>query len=208
MLLAAGLGTRMRPLTEHTAKPLLPLGGRTLLDHALARLAAAEVATVVVNAHWQADRVAAHLQRHWPRAPRIVLRREEKLLDTGGAVRAALPDLGEKPFFVVNGDAFWLDGPIAPALARLAAGWHDGLDALLLVHGMFQVHGEAGAGDFLLDPLGRPRRREPREVAPYLYAGVQLLHPRLFADAPAGAFRTEPAVGPRHRRRPGARHRA
>src|SRR5271168_2240021 len=89
MLLAAGVGTRMRPLTDHTAKPLLPLGGRTLLDHVLSRLAAAGVETVVVNAHWHADRVAAHLAAHWRGVPRIVLRREEKLLDTGGAVRAA-----------------------------------------------------------------------------------------------------------------------
>jgi MurNAc alpha-1-phosphate uridylyltransferase len=190
MLLAAGLGTRMRPLTEHTAKALLPLGGRTLLDHALTRLADAGIASVVVNAHWHADRVARHLAAHWPDRPHIVVRREETLLDTGGAVRAALGDLGPRPFFVVNGDAFWLDGPIAPALARLAAAWHEALDALLLVHSTFQVRGEAGAGDFFLDPLGRLRRRRPREVAPYLFAGVQLLHPRLFADAPGEPFST------------------
>jgi MurNAc alpha-1-phosphate uridylyltransferase len=191
MLLAAGLGRRMRPLTEHTAKPLLPLGGRALLDHALRRLAAAGVERVVVNAHWHADRVAAYLATHWPGPPEIVLRRERELLDTGGAVRAALGELGPDPFFVVNGDSVWLDGPARPALARLAGTWDSSaLDALLLVQNTFQVRGEAGAGDFLLDPLGRPRRRRAREVAPYLYAGVQLLHPRLFADAPEGAFST------------------
>jgi MurNAc alpha-1-phosphate uridylyltransferase len=120
MVLAAGLGTRMRPLTEWTAKPLLPLGGRALLDHALQRLAEAGVARVVVNAHWQAGVVRAHLAR-WRGAPEIVLREEASLLDTGGAVLAALEagDLADAPFFVVNGDAFWLDGPSA-ALGRLA----------------------------------------------------------------------------------------
>jgi len=190
MVLAAGLGTRMRPLTEHTAKPLLPLGGRTLLDHALTRLAAAGAETVVVNAHWHAGRVASHLHAHWPGPPRIVLQREANLLDTGGAVRAALGTIGPEPFFVVNGDSFWLDGPTAPALARLAAAWEPGLEALLLVHSTFQVQGEVGAGDFFLDPIGRARRRRQREIAPYLFAGVQLLHPRLFADAPDGAFST------------------
>ena len=190
MLLAAGLGTRMRPLTAHTAKPLLPLGGRTLLDHALSRLEAAGVATVVVNAHWHANLVAAHLATHWPGPPRIVLQREDTLLETGGGVRAALGMLGPDPFFVVNGDSFWLDGPTAPALARLAAAWADTLDAVLLVQATFQITGDIGAGDFFLDPLGRIRRRQQREVAPYLYAGVQLLHPRLFAGAPDGKFST------------------
>ncbi len=188
MVLAAGLGTRMRPLTEHTAKPLLPLGGRPLLDHALTRLVAAGVGTVVVNAHWHAGRVAAHLAARRPSPPRIVLQREDTLRDTGGAVRAALDTLGPDPFFVVNGDSFWLDGPTAPALARLATAWDDGLDALLLVQSTFQVAGDVGAGDFFLDPMARLRRRQPREIAPYLYAGVQLLHPRLFAGVPDGTF--------------------
>ncbi|HEY4173614.1 MAG TPA: NTP transferase domain-containing protein, partial [Rhodopila sp.] len=112
MVLAAGLGTRMRPLTNTTAKPLLTLGGRTLLDHALDHLADAGVETVAVNAHWRADAVAAHLERR-TQPPRTVLLREEHLLETGGGVRAALAVLGSEPFFVVNGDAFWLNGPIS-----------------------------------------------------------------------------------------------
>ncbi len=116
MLLAAELGTRMRPLTEATAKPLLPLGGRPLLDHALDRLAAAGVATVVVNAHWHADQLDAHLAAR-SAAPRTALRREPALLDTGGSVRAALDLLGSDPFFVVNGNSFWLDGPNSGARA-------------------------------------------------------------------------------------------
>ena len=118
MVLAAGLGTRMRPLTETTAKPLLRLGGRTLLDHALVHLADAGVETAVINAFWQAAAVADHLSSR-PPPPRTVLLREVELLETGGGVRAALPLLGDKPFYVVNGDAFWLNGPIS-ALLRLA----------------------------------------------------------------------------------------
>lgn len=189
MLLAAGHGMRMRPLTEGTAKPLLALDGRPLLDHALDRLEAAGIETVVVNAHWQAERVAAHLAGSARRA-RIVLRREEALLDTGGAVAAALAEglLGDLPFFVVNGDSFWLDGP-APALARMAAAWDpQALDAVLLVHRSFQVHAETGDGDFAVDKWGAVRRRREREIVPYVYAGVQLLSPALFRDAPAGAF--------------------
>ncbi len=111
MLLAAGLATRMRPLTDATAKPLLPLNGKPLIDHALDRLAAAGLQTVVVNAHWQADRVAAHLTARQDQPPHTILRREGALLETGGGVKAALQDLGSAPFFVVNGDAFWVDGP-------------------------------------------------------------------------------------------------
>jgi MurNAc alpha-1-phosphate uridylyltransferase len=187
MLLAAGLGTRMRPLTERTAKPLLPLGGRPLLDHALDRLHDAGVQTVVVNAHWQADLVAAHLAARTP-PPQTVLRRETALLDTGGSVAAALDVLGDEPFFVVNGDSFWLDGP-SPALGRLADDWRAAeMDSTLLVHRTFQVHAEVGAGDFALDKLGHVRRRTEREVVPYVYAGIQLTHAGLFRDAPAGKF--------------------
>jgi MurNAc alpha-1-phosphate uridylyltransferase len=187
MLLAAGLGTRMRPLTEFTAKPLLPLAGRALLDHALDRLKAAGVETVLVNLHWQADQVAAHLAARTG-GPRTVPCREQELLDTGGAVRACLAALGPDPFFVVNGDSFWLDGP-TPALRRLAAAW-DGAaaDAVLLVHRTSQVEAEIGAGDFAVDNLGVIRRRREREIVPYVYAGIQLASPALFAGAPEGAF--------------------
>ena len=186
MVLAAGLATRMRPLTDNTAKPLLPLGGRTLLDHAMDHLVDAGVRTVVVNAHWQADAVAAHLARR-PAPPRTVLLREEHLLETGGGVKAALAVLGADPFFVVNGDAFWLNGPIS-ALTRLAAAFDDAVDGVLLVHRTSHVHADVGYGDFMLDKWGVPRRRKEREVAPYIYAGVQLIHPRLLAGMPEGAF--------------------
>ena len=187
--LAAGFGTRMRPLTERTAKPLLPLGVRTLLDHALDRLGAMGVARVVVNTHWQGELVQRHLNRRQT-GPEIVLRPEAALLDTGGAVSAALAAgaLADAPFYIVNGDSFWLDGP-SPTLQRLGHAFDPAaIDALLLVHRTFQVHGDAGRGDFSVDPWGGLRRRREREVAPYLYAGLQLVTPALFADAPAAPF--------------------
>lgn len=190
MVLAAGLGTRMRPLTDRTAKPLLPLGGRALLDHALDRLAAAGVQRTMVNAHWHADLVAAALNARAAEAlpPKTILLREPLLLDTGGSVAAALPHLGDDPFFVVNGDAFWLDGP-TPALDRLVRAFDPAeVDVVLLLHRTFQVQAETGFGDFAMDPWGMVRRREEREIVPYIYAGVQLAAPALFADPPPAPF--------------------
>jgi MurNAc alpha-1-phosphate uridylyltransferase len=186
MVLAAGLGTRMRPLTDRTAKPLLHLGGRPLIDHSLDHLAEQGVETVAVNAHWQADIVAAHLAKRAP-TPRTVLLREAVLLDTGGGVRAALPVLGGNPFYVVNGDAFWLNGPI-PALHRLTMVFDDNVDGVLLVHRTSHVHAETGNGDFALDKWGVPRRRREREIVPYIYAGVQLIRPSLLGGMPDGSF--------------------
>jgi N-acetyl-alpha-D-muramate 1-phosphate uridylyltransferase len=190
MVLAAGLGLRMRPLTEGTAKPLLPLGGRSLLDHALDRLAEAGVREAVVNAHWHAEKVAAAVAARDGAAPRVHLQREEELLETGGGVARALPRLGALPFAVANGDSMWLDGP-TPALHRLAAAFDSAsMDGLLLLVRSAQVEGEVAGGDFLLDPLGRLRRPKEREVAPYVFAGVQILSHALFAGVPAasGAF--------------------
>jgi N-acetyl-alpha-D-muramate 1-phosphate uridylyltransferase len=189
MVLAAGLGLRMRPLTEHTAKPLLRLHGRSLLDHALDRLGEAGVRDAVVNAHWHADKVAAAVAARDGTTPRVHLQREEEPLETGGGVARALPRLGSGPFVVANGDSVWLDGP-TPALSRLAAAFDPAaMDGLLLLVRSAQVEGEVGAGDFLLDPLGRLRRPKEREVAPYIFAGVQVLSPALFAGAPtAGRF--------------------
>ena len=188
MVLAAGLGLRMRPLTEHTAKPLLRLHGRGLLDHALDRLAEAGVREAVVNAHWHADKVATAVAARNGAAPRVHLQCEEELLETGGGVARALPHLGPGPFAVANGDSMWLDGP-TPALLRLAAAFDPTrMDGLLLLVRSAQVEGEVGSGDFLLDPLGRLRRPKEREVAPYIFAGVQVLSPALFAGAPTGRF--------------------
>ncbi len=186
MVLAAGLGTRMRPLTNDTAKPLLTLGGKSLLNHALDRLSEVDVETVAVNAHWHADQVIAALSARRA-TPRTVPLPEATLLDTGGSVRAALGVLGEDPFYVINGDAFWVDGP-RPALRRLAEGFDDTVDGVLLLHRTFQVHAEVGSGDFALDKWGVPRRRQEREIVPYLYAGVHLMRPSLLDDMPEGPF--------------------
>jgi MurNAc alpha-1-phosphate uridylyltransferase len=176
----------MRPLTDALAKPLLKLGGRTLLDHALDHLANEGIEIGAVNAYWQAETVAGHLAQR-PDPPRTVLLRETTLLDTGGAVLAALPVLGTDPFFVVNGDAFWLNGPIS-ALHRMKLAFVDDIDCVLLVQRTSHVHADVGYGDFALDKWGTPRRRNQREVVPYIYAGVQLIHPRLLDNAPDGAF--------------------
>jgi N-acetyl-alpha-D-muramate 1-phosphate uridylyltransferase len=187
MVLAAGLSKRMRPLTDRTAKPLLRIHGRALLDYALDRLAEAGVELAVVNAHWHADQVEAHLKaRRAP--PRTVIRREETLLETGGGVLAALPLVGEQPFYVVNGDAFWLDGPV-PALERLAVNFAiGGADSVLLLQRTSQVQADVGLGDFALDKWGVPRRRDEREVVPYIYAGVHLMAPALLAGLQPGSF--------------------
>lgn len=186
MILAAGLATRMRPLTNATAKPLLTLGGRTLIDHALDHLAAEGVAKVVVNAFWQADKIVAHLT-HRPPPPKTIAIREATLLDTGGGVRNVRRQLGPDPFFVINGDAFWLNGPM-PTLRRLASALRDDVDVVLLVHRTFQVHAETGMGDFAVSQLGKPRRRREREVVPYIFAGASLMRPSLLEGMPDGPF--------------------
>jgi MurNAc alpha-1-phosphate uridylyltransferase len=177
MVLAAGLGTRLRPITDTIPKPLVELGGRTLLDHAIDRLALVGVEQVVVNVHYKAEQIEAALARRTQL--RIELLREQELLETGGGVARALPLLGEA-FFVVNSDVFWLDGR-DHALSRLAAAFDpEANDAVLLLHRTAAAVGYEGSGDYFVDPLGIPRRRGEREVAPYLFAGIQLLHRRAF----------------------------
>jgi MurNAc alpha-1-phosphate uridylyltransferase len=186
MILAAGLATRMRPLTNETAKPLLTLSGTTLLDHAIDHLAAEGVTKVVVNAFWQADKVIAHLAER-PRPLKALAIREPALLDTGGGVRHARQHLGADPFFVINGDAFWVNGP-KPALRRLANALGDDVDVVLLVHRTSQVHAETGPGDFAVNQIGIPRRRRVREVVPYIFAGASLMRPHLLDGMPEGPF--------------------
>ncbi len=177
MVLAAGLGTRMRPISDTLPKPLVELAGQTLLDHAIDRLAMVGIERVVVNVHYKADMVIARLAER--DHPRIEISREDELLETGGGVARALPLLGEF-FFVVNGDVLWLDGK-DHALARLAAAFDPArMDAVLLFQRTTDAVGYEGSGDYFLDPLGVPRRRGEREIAPYLFSGVQLLHRRLF----------------------------
>jgi MurNAc alpha-1-phosphate uridylyltransferase len=186
MVLAAGLGLRMRPLTKNVPKPLLEVGGATMLDHALDRLDDAGVANVVVNTHWLPQQIEDHLERR--KSPSIVVSREEDLLETGGGITKALPLLGEAPFYAANADVVWRDGTM-PALHRLAAAWEDDkMDALLLLASTVRSTGYDGHGDFLMNPVGLLERRPERVVAPFVFTGVQILHPRLFADAPDGPF--------------------
>ena len=185
MVLAAGFGTRMKPITDHTPKPLVPLAGRPLIDHAIDRLIAAGVKRVVVNTHYKAEMIHAHLAKRHDVA--ITFSHETELLDTGGGVKKALPHLGEA-FFVLNADVFWLNAKV-PALERLARAWDPArLDALMLVQRTVTALGYDGPGDFLVDPMGRVRRRGEREVAPYLFAGIEILSQKFFEDAPEGAF--------------------
>jgi len=187
IILSAGLGERMRPITDTLPKPLIPVRGQALIDSILDRLEAAGVTEVVVNLHHLGAMIEEHLRGR--ARPRIVFSHEEnERLETGGGVRKALPLLGPDPFFAINGDVCWLDGMI-PALDRLAAGWDEqAMDALLLLHPTATAYGYDGRGDFMLDPLGRAQRRGERQVAPFVFAGIQILHPRLFEGAPDGAF--------------------
>jgi MurNAc alpha-1-phosphate uridylyltransferase len=185
MVLAAGLGTRLRPVTETIPKPLIEINGRTLLDHAIDRLALVGVELVVVNVHHKAEMVAAQLSRR--DTPFIEISEEPELLDTGGGVKQALPLLGDS-FFVVNSDVFWLDGK-DHALLRLAHGFDpDHVDAVLLLQRTVTAVGYEGGGDYFLDASGIPRRRGEHEVAPHLFAGIQLLHRRLFDDVRERTF--------------------
>ena len=186
MVLAAGLGLRMRPITDKTPKPLVKVGGRTLLDHCLDRLIAAGVEMVVVNTHHLADQIDNHLKSRGD--VEIVVSHETELLDTGGGVKKALPELGSDAFYVVNADVLWLNGPI-DALKRLADEWRDDtMDALLLLHSTVEAYGYSGRGDFIIDPVGKLARRPEREVAPYVFTGIEILHPRALSNTPDGPF--------------------
>lgn len=190
MVMAAGLGKRMRPLTATRPKPLIEVGGRSLLDHSLDRLRASGVKRVVVNVHYLADALEAHVRRHAADLDVTISDERATLLETGGGVVHALPLLGDKPFFVINSDNLWVDGPV-DTLRLLANRWDDEqMDALLLVVPLARATAHGGQGDFHMDAAGHLRRREPRRIAPFVYTGVQLVSPRLFADAPEGPFST------------------
>jgi len=187
-VLAAGLGKRMRPITATLPKPLVEVAGRALLDHALDRAAEGGIRQAVVNVHYLADLIEGHVAKR-KAAPEIVVSDErDALLETGGGVKKALPLLGDDPFVVFNADSFWLEGPDSN-LARLVAAWSpETMDILLLVAPTATSLGYEGAGDFVMAPDGRLERRGEREVAPFIYAGVAILKPGLFADTPEGAF--------------------
>jgi N-acetyl-alpha-D-muramate 1-phosphate uridylyltransferase len=187
IVLAAGLGTRMRPHNGSIPKPLVAIGGKSLIDYVLDRLADAGVESAVVNVHHLADALERHLA---PRQrPRILISDERGvLLGTGGGIAKALPQLGSAPFFLVNSDTVWLDG-VKPNFARLAESFDSAaMDALLLLAPTAGSVGYSGRGDFAMLPDGRLRRRAEHEVVPFVYAGAAILSPALFAGAPTGAF--------------------
>jgi N-acetyl-alpha-D-muramate 1-phosphate uridylyltransferase len=187
IVLAAGLGTRMRPYNGHVPKPLVTVGGRSLIDYGLDRLAEAGVERAVVNVHHLANAVERHLASR--QRPRIIISDErESLLGTGGGIAKALPQLGAAPFFLVNSDTLWLDG-LKPNFARLAESFDSSaMDALLLLAPSAGSLGYQGRGDYTMLGDGRLRRRGENEVAPFIYAGAAILSPALFAEAPQGAF--------------------
>ena len=187
IVLAAGLGTRMRPHNGHVPKPLVQIGGKSLIDYCLDRLADARVERAVVNVHHLADAIEHHLAAR--RRPQIVISDERSvLLGTGGGIKKALPLLGDAPFFLVNSDTVWLDG-VKPNVARLGEAFDpQTMDALLLLAPTTNSIGYAGRGDFGMLSDGRLRRRDESEVMPFVYAGAAILTPSLFAGAPDGAF--------------------
>lgn len=185
MILAAGLGTRMRPLTEKTPKPLIDVSGRSMLARVFDHLDQTNVTRRVVNIHWLGDLIVQSLK---DRADVVFSDESEALLETGGGVRRALPLLGSDPFYVLNADIVWTDGAEA-SLVRLARFFDpERMDALLLLEPLDRAFGYDGKGDFFQEDDGRLRRRASNEGAPFLFAGVQILHPRLFEGAPDGAF--------------------
>jgi MurNAc alpha-1-phosphate uridylyltransferase len=187
LVLAAGYGERMRPLTERLPKPLIRLGGRTLIDHVLDRLAEAGVGEAIVNVHYLADQIESHLRLR--SNPQITISDERAaILDTGGAVKKVLHLIGESPFFVHNSDSVWIERQ-GSTIAKMGAAWDsETMDSLLLLAPVETSLGYSGRGDFSLGDSGEIRRRQQGEIVPHVFAGVSINKPSLFAGAPEGAF--------------------
>jgi MurNAc alpha-1-phosphate uridylyltransferase len=190
MIMAAGLGKRMRPLTATRPKPLVEVGGKALLDHVLDRLRAAGVRNVVVNVHYLADALEAHLATRASGLNVTISDERRQLLETGGGLVRAEPLIDCDPFLALNSDNLWIDGP-ADTLKLLASQWDgDKMDALLLLVPQARAIGHKGQGDFHMDRVGRIRRRERSHVAPFVFTGIQIASKRLLRDAPSGPFST------------------
>jgi N-acetyl-alpha-D-muramate 1-phosphate uridylyltransferase len=187
MVLAAGFGVRMRPITDRMPKPLVRVAGRTLLDHVLDKLGDAGVSEAVVNVHYLPDQIIEHTADRT--RPRVIISDErDEVLGTGGGVVKALPLLGDKPFFHVNSDTMWIDG-VRSNLARLAEAFDPGrMDILLLMAATTSSIGYGGRGDYAMLPDGALRKRREHQVVPFVYAGAAIMSPALFADAPKGEF--------------------
>jgi MurNAc alpha-1-phosphate uridylyltransferase len=191
MVFAAGLGKRMRPVTETLPKPLVKIAGRTMIDHMLDRFAEIGIKRAIVNVHYLADQLERHLAARM--TPEIIISNErDQLLDQGGGIKKVLPQIGDAPFFICNTDAIWLEGARSN-LARLRERWdRNAMDVLLLVAASATSIGVDWAGDFLMDAEGRLTRRGEGEVAPFVYAGVGIIKPQLFADVKEDVFRLAP----------------
>jgi N-acetyl-alpha-D-muramate 1-phosphate uridylyltransferase len=187
MVLAAGLGLRMRPLTERMPKPLVQVAGRPLLDHVLNKLGDAGVSEAVVNVHYLPEQIIDHVADR--KRPRVIISDErERVLGTGGGIVKALPLLGQTPFFLVNADTMWIDG-VRSNLARLAETFDPArMDILLLMAPTASSIGYDGRGDYGMLPDGALRKRREHQVVPFVYAGAAILSPSLFAEAPKGEF--------------------
>ena len=190
MVMAAGLGKRMRPLTATRPKPLVRVAGKALIDHSLDRIEAAGIGHVVVNVHYLADALEAHLAAQKRPFTIAVSDEREQLLETGGGMVKALPQLKGDPILIVNSDNIWTDGP-QDSIRHLARHW-DGerMDALLLLIRQASASGHGGRGDFHMDPAGKLSRRKPGHIAPFVYTGIQLISRRFLDNAPEGPFST------------------
>jgi MurNAc alpha-1-phosphate uridylyltransferase len=190
MVMAAGLGKRMRPLTATKPKPLIEVVGKPLLDHVLEKLRAAGVAKVVVNVHYLADAVEAHLASRAHGLDVVISDERKLLMETGGGMAQAEALIDSDPFLAVNSDNLWIDGP-ADTLKLLASHWDDAkMDALLLLVPLARAENHRGMGDFHMDRTGRLRRRDRSHVAPFVFTGIQMVSKRLLRGAPQGPFST------------------
>jgi MurNAc alpha-1-phosphate uridylyltransferase len=190
MIMAAGLGKRMRPLTATTPKPVIEVGGKALLDHVLEKLRAAGVEKVVVNVHYLADAVEAHLANRDHGLDVAISDERSLLMETGGGLAKAAPLINCDPFLALNSDNLWVDGP-ADTIKLLASQWDDAkMDALLLLVPLARARNHKGMGDFHMDRTGRLRRRERSHVAPFVFTGIQMASKRLLREAPEGPFST------------------
>lgn len=187
MVLGGGFGKRMMPLTKDIPKPMVVLKGRPLIDHVLDRIAAAGVPRAVVNVHYCADKLQAHVEKRTH--PKIAISDErQQLLDTGGGVAKALPLLGPDPFLIHNSDSVWIEG-VGSNLERMFSVWDpDTMDSLMLLASAATSLGYDGSGDFAMDKDGRLSRRGERQMVPFVFTGVSIAHPRIFEGAPYGAF--------------------
>ena len=190
MIMAAGLGKRMRPLTATKPKPLIEVGGKALLDHVLEKLREAGVKRVVVNVHYLADALEAHLASRDHGLEVLISDERDLLMETGGGLIKAAPLIDNDPFLALNSDNLWIDGP-ADTLKLLASQWDDAkMDALLLLVPQARALNHKGMGDFHMDRVGQLRRRGRSHVAPFVFTGIQMISKRLLRDAPDGPFST------------------